>query len=125
MRNLQEQYTTSLLMITHNLGIIAELCQHVAVMYAGRVIEYGTVKSVFSSPQHPYTVGLLGALPALEGPRAQLTVIPGTIADPRTLPTGCAFHPRCARCGENCKEAQPLMSNVESDHHVACFAHNK
>jgi peptide/nickel transport system ATP-binding protein len=125
MRNLQEQYTTSLLMITHNLGIIAELCQHVAVMYAGRVIEYGSVKSVFSSPRHPYTVGLLGALPALEGPRTKLTVIPGTIADPRNLPKGCAFHPRCARCGENCKEAQPMMSNVESGHYVACFAHDK
>ena len=121
MRKLQAQYTTSFLMITHNLGIIAELCQYVAVMYAGRVIEYGSVKSVFSSPQHPYTIGLIGALPALEGPRERLTAIPGTIADPRNLPAGCAFHPRCALCKEDCITGQPLMAHVGDGHFVACL----
>ena len=122
MRNLQEQYATSLLMITHNLGIIAELCQYVAVMYAGRVIEYGSVKSVFSSPLHPYTQGLLGALPKLGGSRERLTAIPGTIADPRNLPAGCAFYPRCAERNEKCKEHQPPMHHVGDNHFVACFA---
>lgn len=122
MRELQEKYTTSLLMITHNLGIIAELCQHVAVMYAGRIIEYGSVKSVFSSPRHPYTRGLIGALPTLEGPRERLISIPGTIADPRKLPTGCAFHPRCTYYKENCSIEQPLMSHIGDGHFVACFA---
>ena len=121
MRKLQEQYTTSLLMITHNLGIIAELCQQVAVMYAGRVIEYGSVKSVFSSPRHPYTIGLLGALPSLEGSRERLAAIPGTIADPRNLPAGCPFHPRCTICVENCDKNQPPMSQVGDGHFVACF----
>ena len=121
MRKLQEQYATSLLMITHNLGIIAELCQHVAVMYAGRVIEYGSVKSVFSSPLHPYTAGLLGSLPALEGPRDRLAAIPGAIADPRSLPDGCAFNPRCEHCQENCRQAQPQMSHAGDGHFVACF----
>ena len=125
MRKLQEQYSTSLLMITHNLGIIAELCQQVAVMYAGRVIEYGSVQSVFSDPKHPYTVGLIGALPALEGPRERLHAIPGTIADPRNLPTGCAFNPRCANCTEKCKEMQPLMTHVGDGHFVECFEHEK
>jgi peptide/nickel transport system ATP-binding protein len=125
MRKLQEQYNTSLLMITHNLGIIAELCQHVAVMYAGRVIEYGSAQSVFSSPKHPYTVGLLGALPALEGPRERLTAIPGTIADPRNLPSGCAFHSRCTHCEEKCAEEQPLMSCTGDGHFVECFIHEK
>ena len=122
MRNLQSQYTTSLLMITHNLGIIAELCQFVAVMYAGRVIEYGSVESVFSSPKHPYTSGLLGALPNLEGPRERLMSIPGMIADPRHLPSGCAFHPRCNDCQEDCKTKQPMMTLAGVGHFVACFA---
>ena len=125
MRQLQDQYTTSLLMITHNLGIIAELCQHVAVMYAGRVIEFGSVQSVFSSPKHPYTTGLLGALPALEGPRERLVAIPGTIADPRNLPPGCAFHPRCELCKEHCKSAQPSMASLGDGHFVACFVQEK
>ena len=123
MRKLQEQYTTSLLMITHNLGIIAELCQHVAVMYAGRIIEYGSAKSVFTSPRHPYTVGLIGALPTLESTRKRLTAIPGAIADPRKLPPGCAFHPRCEHCQEQCKNMQPLMHHVGDGHFVECFMH--
>ena len=121
MRKLQTQFDSSLLMITHNLGIIAQLCQQVAVMYAGRVIEYGAVKDVFSSPQHPYTVGLLGALPNLKGPRERLTAIPGIIANPQNLPSGCAFHPRCADCGERCKTEQPLMKHVGNNHFVECF----
>jgi peptide/nickel transport system ATP-binding protein len=121
MRRLQTQYDASLLMITHNLGIISELCQRVAVMYAGRVIEYGSADDVFSSPQHPYTVGLIGALPALEGPRERLTAIPGTIANPQNLPSGCAFHPRCAECDERCKTEQPRMTNVGNGHFVECF----
>ena len=121
MRKLQDQYDTSLLMITHNLGIIAELCQQVAVMYAGRIIEYGSVDSVFSAPQHPYTLGLLGALPALEGPRERLSAIPGTIASSQHLPVGCAFHPRCTLCSEKCQTDQPRMSHVGNGHFVACF----
>ena len=125
MKQLQEKYSTSLLMITHNLGIIAELCQQVAVMYAGRIIEFGSVKSVFTSPKHPYTVGLLGALPKLEGPRERLTAIPGTIADPRRLPAGCAFHPRCTNCEERCKEVQPLISHTGGSHFVECFMYGE
>ncbi|MDR0469561.1 MAG: ABC transporter ATP-binding protein [Peptococcaceae bacterium] len=121
LQELQTKFTTSLLMITHNLGIIAELCQQVAVMYAGRIIEYGSVESVFNSPQHPYTKGLIAALPALEGPREDLAAIPGTIADPRKLPMGCAFHPRCEHCNENCKDIQPAMTKVGEGHFVACF----
>jgi peptide/nickel transport system ATP-binding protein len=121
MRNLQAKYATSLLMITHNLGIISELCQQLAVMYAGRIIEYGSAKDVFASPQHPYTLGLLGALPALEGPRHRLTAIPGVIADAQNLPGGCAFHPRCAQCRAECETWQPAMMHVGNGHFVACF----
>lgn len=125
MKELQTKYSASLLMITHNLGIISELCQKVAVMYAGRVIEYGVSKDIFAFPQHPYTIGLIGALPSLEGPRHRLTAIPGVIADAQNLPGGCAFHPRCEHCREICKTEQPLMTHVGSGHFVACFQYGE
>ena len=125
MKDLQTKFSASLLMITHNLGIISELCQRVAVMYAGRIIEYGLVHDVFASPLHPYTLGLLGALPKLEGPRNRLTAIPGVIADAQNLPGGCAFHPRCEHCLNECKTEQPLMSHVGNGHFVACFQHDE
>ena len=122
MRKLQSNYDTSLLMITHNLGIIAELCQQVAVMYAGRIIEYGSVQSVFTSPQHPYTSGLLGSLPSLDEDVERLVAIPGIIASAQNLPSGCAFHPRCENCVEKCKTEQPLMTKISDGHFVECFA---
>ncbi len=94
MKNLQKQYSTSLLMITHNLGIIAELCQKVAIMYGGEIVEYGSVKEVFQHPKHWYMVGLLNAIPKLEGDRERLESIPGAVANAQNLPGGCKFHPR-------------------------------
>ena len=125
MKKLQTEYDTSLLMITHNLGIISELCQKVAVMYAGRIIEYGSVAEVFHAPAHPYTVGLLGALPKLEGERSRLTAIPGRIADPQNLPQGCKFHPRCQHCSQRCTQEEPGMVQIGQDHYVACFHHGE
>ena len=125
MRELQTKYDSSLLMITHNLGIISELCQQVAVMYGGRTIEYGEAIDVFASPMHPYTVGLIGALPALEGARNRLVAIPGVIADPQNLPGGCAFHPRCEYCKEECKTTQPLMTHAGNNHFVACYQYGE
>ncbi len=124
MKEMQTRYSSSLLMITHNLGIISELCQKVAVMYAGRVIEYGTVKAVFTNPQHPYTIGLLGALPTLDGDKDRLNAIPGRIADAQDLPTGCRFHPRCEHCTAQCENTQPPMVKLSDDHYVACYAAN-
>lgn len=121
MKDLQTKYSTSLLMITHNLGIIAELCQKVAVMYAGKIIEYGTVKEVFAHPAHPYTCGLLGALPRLDEHSDRLSAIPGNIANSQDLPSGCYFHPRCECCKDRCKSEAPEMLEINSDHHVACF----
>ena len=121
MKNLQMQYKTSLLMITHNLGIISELCQKVAVIYAGRIIEYGTVKDVFSDPAHPYTRGLLGALPSVDEDKERLTAIPGDIADPRNLPEGCRFHPRCQYVTEKCKIEQPKMIPISENHFIECW----
>ncbi len=121
MKDLQEKYDSSLLMITHNLGIVSELCYKVAVMYAGRVIEYGTVKEVFANPVHPYTMGLLGAIPKLSGERERLQAIPGRVADAQNLPSGCSFHPRCLNCGKHCKTDSPQMTAVNADHFVECF----
>ncbi len=121
MKQLQTQHKTSLLMITHNLGIISELCQKVAVMYGGQIIEYGTVDAVFRDPLHPYTRGLLGALPNLEGDRERLVAIPGKIADPQNLPNGCYFNPRCEHKCAVCESKQPEMIKISDDHFVACF----
>lgn len=125
MKELQTKYDTSLLMITHNLGIIAELCRNVAVMYAGSIIEYGTVKSVFKNPLHPYTAGLLGAIPNLHDEKEWLTAIPGTIADPAKLPMGCGFNPRCEQCRGKCREDKPHLIEVEPDHFVACWKYTE
>ena len=121
MKLLQEQHKTSLLMITHNLGIISELCENVAVMYAGRVIEYGSVEEVFAHPSHPYTRGLLGALPDMEKNQERLTSIPGTVADAQNLPEGCRFHPRCEHCMEQCRFKQPYPIALNDRHMVECF----
>lgn len=125
MKDLQVQYNTSLLMITHNLGIISELCQHVAVMYAGNIIEYGEVTKVFRTPMHPYTIGLLGALPKLTGPRSRLTAIPGRIADPQNLPSGCPFHPRCDKCREECRHKEARLTKTQEGHFVSCHQYEE
>lgn len=121
MRELKNKYSTGLLMITHNLGIIAELCQKVAVMYAGSIIEYGTVKEVYTNPSHPYTKGLLNAIPKLDGERTRLEAIEGRVADPQDLPDGCRFHPRCKeKCCDKCQCEYPAMVQINEDHYVAC-----
>ena len=125
MKDLQTKYDTSLLMITHNLGIISELCKDVAVMYAGAIIEYGSVKSVFAQPKHPYTKGLLGAIPTLSDTKERLTAIPGTIADPYNLPEGCSFCPRCPHATEQCHKQIPKLQEVEDGHFVACWNHEE
>ena len=121
LKDLQVKQNTALLMITHNLGIVSELCEHVAVMYGGQIIERGTVKEVFAHPAHPYTIGLLGSLPSLSGPRNELYSIPGTVANPQNLPTGCYFHPRCEHCRGVCREQQPEMVKISENHYAACF----
>ena len=122
MKKLQKEYNTSLIMITHNLGIIAELCQKVAILYGGEIIEYGSVKEVFTNPQHPYTIGLLNAIPKLTGEQERLANIPGNVANSRNLPEGCKFHPRCSECCEKCKTEGAPMTMVNDDHYVACWA---
>ena len=121
MKDLQTKYDTSLIMITHNLGIIAELCQKVAVMYGGEIVEYGTVREVFTNPKHWYTYGLIHAIPKLTGPREKLESIPGLVANAQNLPSGCKFHPRCAHCTGKCSEELPPMRIINADHMVRCW----
>jgi len=121
MKKLQAEYSTSLLMITHNLGIIAELCQRVAIMYGGEIVEYGSVRQVFTNPKHWYTYGLLHAIPKLSGTREELEAIPGLVANAQRLPGGCKFHERCSHCMERCKHEIPPMFSIGDDHVAACW----
>ena len=120
MRVLKEKLGTALLMITHDLGVVAKVCDLVAVMYAGKIVEQGTLRDVFNTPLHPYTEGLFTSLPNLENREADLIPIPGLMPDPTKLPPGCAFEPRCRYAGEKCKE--PLSEHKASETHTVLCA---
>lgn len=119
-KELREQQKMTMLMITHDLGIVAEVCDEVAIMYAGRIVESGTLEDVYTNPQHPYTVGLFGSIPNIGDRRHRLTPIPGLMPDPSSLPSGCAFHPRCEKCMAICKEKAPMATRSASGHLVEC-----
>ena len=121
---LRETEKTSLLLITHDLGIVAEMCDEVAVMYAGRIVEKGTLREVFNKTKHPYTEGLFNSLPNINDRKAKLQPIPGLMPDPTNLPVGCAFAPRCKYATEACKQAQPVTRQVSDTHTVACTAYD-
>lgn len=118
MANLRTQYNTSLIMITHDLGVIAETCDRVAVMYAGEVVEYGPIKAIFEQTGHPYTQGLFDSIPKLDDQATRLVPIEGLIPDPTKLPTGCVFHPRCRYATDKCRLEVPTMT--AGDHQIKC-----
>lgn len=120
LRELSEQ-GTSVLIISHNLGVIAELCETVYVMYAGRFVEHADVYTLFDHPTHPYTRGLLGAVKALRSGERVLSTIPGAVPNLARLPKGCSFSPRCAWCAEECKLQEPEFVEVAPGHWVRCF----
>lgn len=120
MNELKEKYNTSMIMITHDLGIVAEVCDIVAVMYAGRIVEQGTLEEVYGATKHPYTEGLFNSLPNIKNRTDKLKPIHGLMPDPTNLPKGCAFAPRCNYATEACKEAVPSLHNVGNNHFVAC-----
>lgn len=119
MRDLKEKMGTALLMITHDLGVVAKVCDIVAVMYAGKIVEYGTLEDVFNTPMHPYTEGLFDSLPDISGAQTELKPIPGLMPDPTKLPVGCAFEPRCRYADEVCKEPLETLS-VNQTHSILC-----
>jgi len=124
MKELREKYKTSLIMITHDLGIVAEICDEVAVMYAGNVVEKGTLEDVFNRTKHPYTEGLFNSLPNINDRKAMLTPIKGLMPDPTKLPEGCPFHPRCPYAGEDCTQQQ-FTRSISETHYVRCCAYER
>lgn len=120
MKNLKEQYNTSMILITHDLGVVAEICDKVSVVYAGSIMEHSTVESLYKEPLHPYTIGLFNSIPSLDEDTERLKVIEGNPPDPSNLPNGCPFHPRCDKCMEICKNTYPTEREAREGHFVAC-----
>ena len=118
--DLKVQLHTSMLLITHDLGIVAETCDDVAIMYAGEIVEYGSLEHIFDNPRHPYTKGLFGSIPSLEKDVKRLSPIRGLMPDPANLPEGCKFHDRCEYACEKCKQKAPELKEVEPGHLVLC-----
>lgn len=121
MKKLKQQFKTSMLLITHDLGVVAEVCDKVAIMYAGKVVEFSDVKTLFTEPKHPYTKGLFGSIPSLDEEVKRLNPIKGLMPDPTNLPTGCTFHPRCPYAQEICKSKVPDIVELENGTKVSCL----
>ena len=120
MRNLQETHQTALLLITHDFGVVADICKKCAVIYAGEIVEYGTVEDIFDRPAHPYTLGLFRSLPSLDQEVDRLTPIPGMMSDPTNLPSGCSFYDRCDRKTPLCAQQDPQQIELTAGHYVKC-----
>ena len=125
MKELKEKTGTAMIMITHDLGIVAETCDEVAVMYAGRIIEHGTLEDVFRHTKHPYTEGLFNSLPNIHDRKAQLKPSRGLMPDPSNLPKGCTFAERCEYACDRCFEERPLLVNHTDTHSVACLRYEE
>jgi oligopeptide/dipeptide ABC transporter ATP-binding protein len=123
-KELQERLGCALMIITHNMGIVAEMCERVAVMYAGSVVECTETKRIFEDPLHPYTKGLLRAIPSIKGAKEPLSSIPGTVPNLINPPPGCRFHPRCPEAMEICGRLKPELSEPHRGHRVACHLYN-
>ena len=122
MKNLQKVVNTSLLLITHDLGIVAEICDDVAIAYAGRIVEYAPLRPIYETPMHPYTQGLFNAVPRLDSePGGKLAVISGLMPDPTNLPKGCSFSPRCPRAQDVCFNERCGMKECAPGHFVDCY----
>lgn len=119
-RELKRKYNMSMIMITHDLGIVAEICDTVAIVYAGHIVEYGTLEDIFNHTAHPYTVGLFGSLPNMDDRTQRLKPIPGLMPDPTKLPAGCPFCPRCPHATEKCQTVLPELIHIGGEHVVAC-----
>ena len=124
MRGLKKEFNTSMIMITHDLGIVADICDKVAIMYAGSIVEYADKRSLFTEPKHPYTVGLFGSIPDIKKDDDILKPIEGLMPDPSDLPPGCPFHPRCDRALPECSKVVPQNLNVGNNHFVKCVLYN-
>lgn len=120
MKELKNKYNMSMIMITHDLGIVAEICDKVAIMYAGNIVEYGTAEQIYEAHRHPYTQALFNSIPSIDTEMKTLSVIPGLPPDPTDLPPGCLFHPRCKYFDKECVTAAPENIEVKPGHFVRC-----
>ena len=119
-QKLKERYNTAMLLITHDLGVVADTCDRVAVIYAGEIVEYGNLEDIFEKTAHPYTQGLFDSLPNLDDVVERLKPIPGLMPDPANLPEGCKFHPRCQYATEECRHTCPATVECDPGHLVCC-----
>jgi len=124
-RDLREKYQTSMILITHDLGVVAETCDNVAVIYAGEIVEYGDKRSLFKHATHPYTIGLFDSLPDVNVKTDRLKPIVGMPPDPTNLPKGCAFNPRCPYAEERCRNSHPELKEIAPGHLVRCCLREK
>lgn len=125
LKDLQAQAGMAILLITHDLGIVAETADHVAIMYAGKIVETAPVRDLFAKPRHPYTEGLFASLPKLTGESGRLQTIPGQVPAATQFPPGCRFHPRCRHCMEVCKGTAPGFTEVGPQHRVSCWLYGE
>ena len=121
LESLQESLQMAIVMITHDLGVIAETADQVAVMYAGQIVEYAETQSLFTRPRHPYTRGLLRSIPQLDAEQERLDIIPGVVPDARAFPPGCRFAPRCPLADDHCRAEAPPLEEVEAGHWASCW----
>ena len=121
MQDLKRKFRAAIMLITHDLGVVAEMCEEVVVMYLGKVVERAKVRPIFHEPRHPYTQGLLKSIPSLATKKKRLDPIKGVVPDPLNAPPGCPFNPRCPHAIEICRQEMPPLKEVETDHDVACW----
>jgi peptide/nickel transport system ATP-binding protein len=121
LRELKASIGIAIILITHDLGVVAEICDHVAVMYAGEIVEYAPVETLFAAPQHPYTIGLLGSIPRLDAKTDELAAIEGTVPSLAEIPAGCRFAPRCPFVRERCTQVSPPLVEVGPNHRSRCI----
>ena len=125
MRKLQKEQGTSVILITHDLGVVAEMCDNCAVMYGGELVEYGSLEQVFDNPKHPYTRALYKSIPSLDKDVERLEVIPGLVPDPSDLPEYCSFYERCSEKCDKCNKYDPVRTEVEPGHYAKCLQYMK
>jgi oligopeptide/dipeptide ABC transporter ATP-binding protein len=123
LRDLQQKFNMAIVVITHDLGVVAELAEEVVVMYAGKVQEDSDVRTIYKNPMHPYTAGLQKAIPRVHEDMDRLYVIEGTVPNPLDFPPGCKFHPRCPKVMDKCRTQEPELIEVAPGHKVRCWLH--
>ena len=121
LRKITEESDAGVIIITHDLGVVASLCDRISIMYGGNIMEEGTTDEIFYDPKHPYTKGLFACIPNLMEEETTLIPIEGMTPDPTNLPTGCRFHPRCPYATEECSKTNPASKEIENGHHVKCL----